>query len=58
MRKLGSVKLVQLQPASLMIPTAESHTGYIYDPSGIVGVDQLTINHLGIEAVTRDGEHV
>jgi hypothetical protein len=55
LRDLGQVKLVQLQPAGLIIKTP---TGYYYDPSRRVEVDQLRITSEGIEAVTPAGEHV
>jgi len=53
--ELGRVKLVQLQPNGLIIKTP---SGYFYDASRLVKVDSLTINSLGIEADTADGEHV
>ena len=55
MHELGRVKLVQLQPNGLIIKTP---SGYLYDASRLVKVDSLTINSLGIEAKTADGEHV
>jgi hypothetical protein len=58
MRELGHVKLVQLQPTGLIIKSDKTPTGYFYDASRLVIVDQLTITSLGIEATTRTGEHV
>ena len=55
LRELGQVKLVQLQPAGLIIKTP---TGDYYDPSRRVEVDQLRITPEGVEAVTPAGEHV
>ena len=55
LRDLGIVKLVQLQPNGLII---EKPSGYFYDESRRVEVDQLIINSKGIEATTHDGEHV
>ena len=54
-RKLGIVKLVQLQPSGLII---ETPSGYLYDASRRVEVDHLVITAKGIEATTPDGEHV
>ena len=54
-RELGSVKLTQLQPSGLII---ETPSGYFYDASRRVKVDQLKITPLGIEAITSEGEHV
>ncbi len=54
-KDLGIVKLVQLQPNGLIIKTP---SGYFYDESRRVEVDQLTINSKGIEATTPDGEQV
>ena len=54
-RELGVVKLVQLQPSGLII---KKPSGYFYDVSRRVEVDQLVINSKGIEATTPDGEHV
>ncbi len=56
--KLGTVKLVQLQPTGLIIKETRAPSGYFYDASRRVEVDQLTISSLGIEATTRAGEHV
>ena len=53
--ELGKVKLVQLQPSGLII---ETPSGYYYDESRRVEVDQLIIKSKGIEAITPDGEHV
>jgi hypothetical protein len=55
LRELGSVKLTQLQPSGLII---ETPSGYFYDASRRVEVDQLKITPLGIEAITTEGEHV
>jgi hypothetical protein len=55
LRKLGHVKLVQIQPSGLII---ETPSGYFYDVSRRVEVDQLHITTLGIEAITPGGEHV
>jgi hypothetical protein len=52
---LGTVKLVQLQPNGLII---EKSSGYFYDESRRVEVDQLLINKKGIEATTPDGVHI
>lgn len=54
-RQLGTVKLVQVQPAGLIIEIPE---GYYYDPSRRVEVELLQITPRGIEAVTRQGECV
>jgi len=54
-RELGTVKLVQVQPAGLIIETPEGHT---YDPSRRVEVERLHITPQGIEAVTPQGERV
>ena len=54
-RELGRVKLVQVQPSGLII---ETPTGYFYDSSRRVEVDQLIITSLGIEATLSDGEQV
>lgn len=54
----GQVKLVQLQPTGLIIESDKTPTGYFYDETRLVEVDQLTITSLGIEAATRTGEHV
>lgn len=58
LHELGQVKLVQLQPSGLIIEKEKTPTGYFYDSSRLVEVDQLTITALGIEATTRTGEHV
>lgn len=55
LRRLGHVKLTQLQPNGLII---ETPSGYFYDASRRVVVDRLLISALGIEATTPDGEHV
>jgi MOSC domain-containing protein YiiM len=55
LRQLGTVKLVQVQPAGLIIETPE---GYYYDPSRRVEVERLQITPQGIEAVTPLGERV
>ncbi len=52
---IGRVKLVQLQPAGLII---ETPSGGYYDESRRVEVDQLQMTSLGIEATTKEGEHV
>lgn len=54
-RKLGKVKLVQLQPSGLII---ETPTGYFYDASRRVEVDRILITSRGIEANNPDGERV
>jgi hypothetical protein len=54
-RDLGKVKLVQLQPSGLIIQTS---SGYFYDESRRVEVDQLLITPRGIEAANPNGEHV
>jgi hypothetical protein len=54
-RSLGKVKLVQLQPNGLII---ETPSGYFYDASRRVEVDQVVINAKGIEATLPTGEHV
>ena len=58
LHELGRVKLVQLQPTGLIIESDKTPTGYFYDNSRLVEVDQLSITSLGIEATTRTGEHV
>ena len=55
MHELGRVKLVQVQPNGLIIKTP---SGYFYDASRLIKVENLTINSLGIEAETPEGEHV
>jgi hypothetical protein len=55
LRELGQVKLLQVQPNGLII---ETPSGYFYDASRLVKVDNLTITSLGIEANTMEGEHV
>ena len=55
MLALGRVKLVQIQPTGLII---ETPSGYFYDPSRRVEVDELMISSSGIEATTPDGQHV
>jgi hypothetical protein len=55
MRKLGRVKLVQVQPSGLII---ETPSGYFYDVTRRVEVESLLITPLGIEATTPEGEHV
>ena len=37
---LGRVKLVQLQPTGLIVESAETSTGYLYDSSRLVEVDR------------------
>jgi len=54
-REIGAVKLVQLQPSGLII---ETPSGYFYDASRRLEVDQLLITTKGIEATTPGGEHV
>jgi MOSC domain-containing protein YiiM len=54
-RDLGFVRLVQMQPDGLII---ERPSGYFYDESRRLEVDQLTINKKGIEALSPDGEQV
>ena len=54
-REIGAVKLVQLQPSGLII---ETPSGYFYDASRRVEVDQLLITSKGIEATTPGGKHV
>ncbi len=56
--ELGHVKLVQLQPQGLIIDASNTPSGYLYDPSRLLKVDQLTINPLGIETITSTGEHI
>ncbi|MCP4359868.1 MAG: hypothetical protein GY796_17820 [Chloroflexi bacterium] len=58
LRELGHVKLVQLQPQGLIIEDSRTPSGYLYDPSRLHEVIQLTINPLGIETTTDDGEHI
>ena len=55
LKDLGVIKLVQLQPSGLIIAVP---SGYFYDPSRRVEVDQLLITPKGIEATTSKGEHV
>ena len=55
LRELGHVKLVQVQPSGLII---ETPSGYFYDASRLLEVDRLHITSLGVEATTREGEHV
>lgn len=55
LRKLGTVKLVQVQPSGLII---ETPSGELYDASRRVEVEKLNITPLGIEATTANGEHV
>ena len=55
LRQLGSVSLTQLQPSGLII---ETPSGYFYDASRRVEVDQLVITTKGIEAVTPGGDQV
>ena len=58
-RQMGQVKLVQLQPTGLITDTPElTPTGYFYDSSKLVQVDQLSITPRGIEAALEDGEQV
>ena len=59
LRPLGQVSLVQLQPQGLIVATPDkTPTGYFYDPSGLVEVEQLRLSPLGIEATLPNGEHV
>lgn len=53
--ELGQVKLVQLQPAGLIIQTP---SGEYYDPTRRLEVGRLRITPEGIEAITPTGEHV
>lgn len=58
-RQLGHVRLVQLQPNGLIIDTPDkTPTGYFYDATRLVQVDQLEITPLGIEAIIPGGEQV
>ncbi|MBM3126325.1 MAG: hypothetical protein FJZ87_14860 [Chloroflexi bacterium] len=54
-RELGKIKLVQIQPAGMIV---EVPTGYFYDVTRRVEVDQLSITSFGIEADLPGGEHV
>jgi hypothetical protein len=54
-KSLGVVKLVQVQPTGLIF---ETPSGYIYDPSRRVEVDQLRLTPAGIEATTTEGQQV
>lgn len=54
-RELGKIILVQLQPNGLII---EKSSGYFYDETRRVVVEELLINKKGIEATTSKGEHV
>jgi len=54
-RELGKVKLLQVQPAGMVIDTP---SGAFYDVTRRVEVDSLTITSLGIEATLSSGEHV
>ena len=54
-RELGIVKLVQVQPSGLII---ETPSGYLYDVSRRVEVENILVTSLGIEAITVKGEHV
>jgi hypothetical protein len=55
LNEIGRIKLVQLQPAGLII---ETPSGDFYDATRRVEVDQLQMTSLGIEATTPEGEHV
>ena len=55
LRKLGTVKLVQVQPSGLII---ETPSGEYYDATRRVEVEKLKITPLGIEATTANGEHI
>ncbi len=58
-RQLGHVRLVQLQPNGLIIDTPDkTPTGYFYDGTRLVQVDQLEITPLGIEGIFPGGEQV
>jgi hypothetical protein len=50
---LGVVKMVQLQPSGLIV---ETPSGYTYDPSRRLVVDQLRITPSGIEAASAQGD--
>lgn len=52
-RRLGKVKITQLQPSGLIINTPQ---GYIYDPTRRLEVPKLKINQKGIEAENDRGE--
>jgi hypothetical protein len=52
---LGKIKLVQLQPSGLII---ETPSGYFYDASRRVEVNQLWITAKGIEATTPGGKQL
>ena len=54
-RKLGTVKLVQLQPQGLIY---ETPSGEIYDPARRLEAEHITITHKGIETITEDGERL
>lgn len=57
--QLGHVYLVQIQPNGLIIDASgKTPTGYIYDASRLVQVDQLKITPQGIEAIIPGGENV
>ena len=53
--ELGHVKILQVQPSGLIVKTP---SGYIYDVSRLVEVEELQISKRGIEAITPSGEHV
>lgn len=55
MRELGQVRLVQVQPAGMVI---ETPAGDFYDVTRRVEVERLLITALGIEADLANGEHV
>ena len=55
MRELGQVKLVQVQPAGMVI---ETPAGDFYDVTRRVEVERLIITASGIEADLANGEHV
>lgn len=52
---LGHVKLVQIQPGGLIIKTP---SGYFYDASRRLEVEELIISERGIEATAPTGKHV
>lgn len=57
-RALGKVKLVQLQPTGLIIKSDKTDSGYFYDASRRVEVDEIIVNTKGIEAILPDGKQV
>jgi len=54
-RNLGQVKLVQLQPHGLIIKTP---SGYLYEATRRLEVEELIISERGIEATTPTGKHI